>query len=116
MDDPFSSLNWRIPNWVINNPENTREWIRVFFDSGAHVNAREIRVQSVNENGLHQVKLMLERFGIASREYSYKRKNKRWNINYHLVISGQVNRSNFLKRVGFNHIKKLNKISNADVA
>ena len=115
-DGPFSSMNWHVPDWVMRDQENAKEWLRAFFDSEAYVNAREIRVQSVNRMGLHQVKIMLERFGISSGEYSYKRKNNRWNINYHLVISGQVNRCNFLKRVGFNHIKKLNRLLDADVA
>jgi len=114
-DGSLSSMEWRVPAWVICNQENSKEWLRAFFDAEAYVNDKEIRVQSVNKTGLCQVKAMLGTFGILCREYTYKRKNKRWNINYHLAIYGRVNRCNFLKKVGFNHIKKL-KMLNADVA
>ena len=115
-DGSFSSTGWRVPHWVMHNQENAREWLRAFFDSEAHVNNREIRVQSVNMVGLRQVKSMLVNLGVVCREYSYERKNKNWNVNYHLVISRHTNRYNFLKRVGFNHIKKLSRLLNADVA
>ncbi len=115
-DGSFSSMGWRVPIWVARNQENSKEWLRAFFDAEAYVSDKEIRVQSVNKIGLRQVKSMLEAFGITCREYTYKRKNKRWNINYHLAIRGQENRYYFLKKVGFNHIKKLNKLSSADVA
>jgi len=114
-DGKFSSTEWAIPDWILQNEQNSLEWLRAFFDAEAYVGRKRICVQCVNRNGLTQVEEMLKRIGIESRRYEYTRKNPNWNINYHLVITGLGNKVAFLKRVGFNHKKKLNKLK-ADVA
>jgi len=114
----FASLKWNVPEWVVNNDEYSKEWLRAFFDCEAYVGDDRIHLQCVNKAGLLQAKGMLERFGIECREYEYTRKNKNWNINYHLGIFKKESRYNFLKRIGLNHKKKLKKLEQqfADVA
>ncbi len=114
-DGKYSSTEWAIPEWVLKDERNSREWLRAFFDAEAYVGQKRICVQCVNRDGLTQVEGMLKGIGIESRRYEYTRKNPNWNINYHLVITGLRNKVAFLKRVGFNHKKKLNKLK-ADVA
>jgi len=112
----FFSTEWSVPDWIMTNKEYAREWLRAFFDSEAYAGKTDLRVQSVNKEGLAQVKKMLALFEVECREYEYKRKNKSWNTNYHLVISNARNRKNFLKRVGFNHLEKRKRLLSADVA
>ncbi len=111
-DGSMTSLGWRVPEWVVSNERNSKEWIRAFFDCEAYVGKADLRVQSVNQPGLRQVAGMLRNFGIASREYSYQRKNKNWNTNYHLVIAKREDRKAFLNLIGFNHAVKLEKLAN----
>lgn len=110
-DGSMTSLGWRVPEWVIESEENSREWLRAFFDSEAYVSETDFRVQSVNLNGLRQVADMLRKFGINSREYSYQRKNKNWNTNYHLVVAKREDRKAFLNLIGLNHTDKLRKLA-----
>lgn len=114
-DGSFHSLEWSIPDWVLENPAYSKEWLRAFFDSEAHVGKREIRIQSVNKRGLLQIQQLLNDLSISSKFYSYQRKNLNWNTNYHLAVFGAKNKNSFLKKIGFNHSIKLRKLI-ADVA
>ncbi|MFP3950011.1 MAG: LAGLIDADG family homing endonuclease [Candidatus Micrarchaeia archaeon] len=107
-----------VPGWISENRKYSREWIRGFFDSEGCIGKRHIAVQSVNPEGLGQVKKMLEQFGIDTTEYKYKRKNPNYKINYHLIICNKKSRYNFLKRIGLNHTERLRKLvaQLADVA
>jgi len=109
-DGSMTSLGWRVPDWVAKSKRNSKEWLRAFFDCEAYVGVRDVRVQSVNLAGLRQIACMLRRFGITSREYSYQRKQRGWNTNYHLVIAKHENRKAFLNLIGFNHVGKLRKL------
>jgi intein/homing endonuclease len=75
-----------------------------------YVGKTEIRVQSVNKKGLLELQKILLQFQIKSNFYSYERKQKNWKTNYHLAIMRRGSRVKFLKYIGFNHIKKLQKL------
>lgn len=107
----FRSLEWRIPKFVLKNNSLVKEWLRAFFDCEAYVGPRIIQVQSVNKEGLTQVKQVLEGFGIESKTYEYKRKNPNWNINYLLSVMRRDSRLKYLKTIGFNHPVKSRKLS-----
>jgi len=109
-DGSMTSMGWRVPDWVIGSERNSQEWLRAFFDCEAYVGKKDLRVQSVNLQGLRQIACMLRRFGITSREYSYQRKQRGWNTNYHLVIAKHEDRKAFLNLIGFNHVGKLRKL------
>ncbi len=110
----FSTYSWSVPDWIYESREYSREWIRGFFDSEACVGKRHITVQSVNKEGLVQVKKMLAQFDIGVYEYRYKRKNPNYKLNYHLIICNKKSRNNFLKRIGLNHKEKLKKLQCQD--
>lgn len=110
-DGSMTSLGWSVPDWVIGSERNSREWLRAFFDCEAYVSDTDFRVQSVNLQGLRQVAGMLGKFGINTREYSYQRKNKNWNTNYHLVVAKREDRKAFLNLIGLNHTGKLRKLA-----
>ena len=86
------------------------EWLKSFFDGEGHVSNRDIRLQSVNEKGLRQVKQLLSDIGIESRFYKYERKNRNWNTNYILSIIKKDYRKMYLNKIGFNHEIKLSKL------
>ncbi len=109
-DGRMTSMEWRVPDWIRESKRNSREWLRAFFDCEAYVCTWDLRIQSVNRQGLRQVAEMLKKFGITSKEYIYQRKNKNWNTNYHLSVGGRENRKAFLNLIGFNHVDKLGKL------
>jgi len=107
---PIKSLEWTIPNFC-NSKQKKREWLRAFFDCEAHVNKQSICVQSVNKQGLEQIKQCLQEFNINALTYKYERKQKNWNTNYLLFIFRKKDRQRFLKVIGFTHHKKLERLS-----
>jgi len=106
----FGIHKWEVPFNFLDTKESRIEWVRAFFDCEASVSKYQIQVQSVNENGLEQVKNLLNELGIESRIYKYERKNKNWNTNYILCIKRKVIRQRFLNRIGFNHELKHRKL------
>lgn len=107
----FGTLDWRVPFDFLKTNHMKIEWLRAFFDSEAFVGDRTIQVQSVNKNGLNDIKKLLLDFGVETTKiYEYKRKNKNWNINYLLNICGKENLKNYLKLVSFTHSIKRKKL------
>ena len=106
----FGIYTWEVPFNFLNNHQLKKEWLRAFFDCEGYVGKKQIQVQSVNKKGLHQVKNVLGDFGIESKIYKYKRKNKNWSTNYILNIGKKNMREMFLNKIGFNHKIKLIKL------
>jgi hypothetical protein len=113
-DGIFTSLGWKVPDWIMNDMETSKQWLKGFYDAEAYVGNDRICLQCVNLEGLKQVKDMLSKFDVEAREYIYHRKNPQHNINYHLVILKRGSRYNFLRRIGLNHTKKLRKLQSQD--
>lgn len=106
----FSTLDWRIPDFVLKDNESKIEFLRAIFDCEGYVGKRNIQFQSVNREGIYQIKYLLMELGIISSIYSYKRTNPRWNINYILVISRRENIKKYAQTIGFNHPLKIIKL------
>ena len=106
----FKSLEWDFPFKVFKDKKSKKEWLRAFFDCEGYVGKKYIQVQSVNKKGLISVQKLLREFGIESKIYVYKRKQKSWNINYLLNINKRNMRIKFFKKIGFNHTLKKNKL------
>lgn len=106
----FRSLEWRIPMSIFNSKLANKEWLRAFYDSEGYVGKGSIVVQSVNYDGLVQVKNLLKSYNLNSNLYTYHRKNKNWNTNYLLCIMKKSERIKFLKEIGFSHSRKQNKL------
>lgn len=103
----FGRLRWRVPRFVLKEYALKKAWLRAFFDCEGYVNpnGKVIQIQTVNKAGLKQVKSMLNSLDINSNTYKYERKNKNWNTNYILCITGN-SIENFSSIVGFNHSRK----------
>lgn len=116
----FGIYGWEIPEKILKKQEAQMEWLRAYFDSEAYVGKYYIKVQSVNRRGLKSVKKLLKTFEIYPKIYSYQPKKFGWNKVYILVINKKMDRINFLKRIGFNHKKKtdrlLSYLNHAEVA
>lgn len=105
----FRGMQWEIPT-ICDTEERLIEWLRAYYDCEAYVGKRCIVVNSVNKKGLLQVKDALQQLGIVSKWYEYRRKQANWNRNYILTILRREARQTFLKRVGFNHPVKQQKL------
>ena len=108
----FGIYKWRVPYHFLDTKESRIEWLKAFFDCEASVSKDQIQVQSVNEQGLIQVKNLLNKLGIECSIHEYKRKNKNWNTNYILCIKKTEMRIKFLNIIGFNHLIKQQKLKN----
>lgn len=106
----FGVLKWKVPTNFLDTTKSNIEWLRAFFDCEAYVGQYHVRVQSVNKEGLKQVKALLEKLGIESKFYKYERKQKNWNINYILSINKKSMRIKYLNIIGFNHEEKFRKL------
>lgn len=106
----FGIKNWNLPSKLLDNQENSIEWLRAFFDAEGYVNAKHIKVSSINKNGLNQVRNLLKILKIHSRIYSYQSKNKNHNETYQLMIYRKNGMRRYKEIVNFNHILKMGKL------
>lgn len=100
----FYSDKWTMPKLSL---KELRCWLRAFFDCEAWVSvqkgkSRVIGLESVNKNGLEQIKNSLLKFGIKVSDVK-KRKNR--NI-WYIYICGKENLLKFKKNIGFLHPSK----------
>jgi len=113
----FGILSWQVPFSLLKDKRTKIEWLRAFFDSEAYVGKNNIRVQTVNERGIKEVQQLLAEFGIESKKYTYKPRNKNWKKVHILIIGSKDNQLKFLNTIGFNHQIKASKLKdNAGVA
>ena len=106
----FDTYTWKVPDFVFSDLHYISEFLRAIFDCEAHVGKNNIQFQSVNQNGINQLRELLASFEIESRIYRYKRKNIKWGINYILVIGRKENIKKYANCIGFNHSRKMAKL------
>lgn len=109
-DFSYYSREWQFPKL---SKENSKYWLRAFFDCEGWVlvrrgRDRHIGADSVNGNGLKKVKKNLKNLGIKSK--LHKRNGK--DI-YRLLIFGKENLIKFRKEIGFLHPAKKEKLDEA---
>ena len=100
----FVSEKWSVPPEILNSTNQMkREFLRAFFDDEGTITNNEIRLYSINEQGIVQIKTLLEEFHIFScirKGYGKKR-----NV-FGLVIKDIKSIKNFHEKIGFNINKK----------
>ena len=109
----FGTYCWNIPFNLFESDKDVSEWLKSFFDAEAYVNLNSkcIKVSSVNQNGLNEIRSVLKRkFKIDSVIYSYVPKNVNHSKTYLLHIFGVKNLSKYFQKIGFNHKIKLSKL------
>jgi intein/homing endonuclease len=108
----FGTRDWEIPFNLFESKNDEIEWLRSFFDAEAHVNLSrcQIKINSVNESGLKQIKDSLLRFNIHSAIYNYTPKNIRWSKVFILIIYRKNSLKNYRGIIGFNHSIKMSKL------
>jgi len=100
----FGCYNWKTPDKILNSKN---DWIVInflqgLFDSEGRVGDYSVSFSSINNRGLEQVKLLLERLGIKSRAH-YK---------HHItVITRKENLKKFRDTIGFTIERKKNKLN-----
>jgi len=103
----FYSWHWKMLKL---NKELSKTWLRAFFDCEGWVickshQSRMIGLDSVNLEGLSQVKLALEKLSIMCKIRFRKEKNI-----YVLSIYGRENLGAFREKIGFLHPNKKEKL------
>lgn len=110
-DFSYYSDKWTIPQLSL---DELRYWLISYFDCDGWVNiqkakSRVIGLESINKNGLEQIKNSLLKFGIKSSDVK-KRKNR--NI-WYIYICGKDNLQRFKENIGFLHPNKNEKLLEA---
>lgn len=109
----YRSKNWDIPNEIMNSSMKIKAaFLRAFFDDEGSpiVSSKEVRLYSINSNGLKEIANILNEFGIGTcikKGYGAKR-----NV-YAIIIRGKENLLKFSKNIGFDidyKKRKLNEI------
>ena len=107
-----STKSWEFPKDI--NTKQKKIWIRAFVDCDGTVNdynyTRYVAIDSINLNGLKQISLILDEFGISSRIIEVRYKD---NVSYRLKISKRDNLIKFNELIGFNHPLKKKKLNEA---
>jgi len=109
----FGKLKWRAPMEILNSQEAKKEWLMAIFDCEGYVGKNQIKIQTVNKEGIADIKNLLLEFGIKANSYVYHPKNNKWNTVYILSINKKSERIKFLNSVGFHHSIKLGKLNAA---
>ena len=94
---------WRIGDDVLQSKKRVKSfWLRAFFDDEGTVDKtnRVVRVKSMNEEGLHQARDMMNSINIPSRITG-----PNCDDSYYLTVS-RKDLKIFQKGIGFNHPKK----------
>lgn len=105
----FGVKNWKVPFNLLIDKLSKQEWLRAFFDCEAYVCKNHIKVQTINKEGILEVKSLLEEFDVSSRYYAYTPKNEKWGVN-HILFIVKEDMKHYLDNVGFNHSLKQDKL------
>jgi len=111
-DFSYYSDKWSLPKL---NKKQLSCWLRSYFDCDAWVmvqpgKSRAIGLESINENGLKQIKYVLwEKFRIHASDVK-KRKNRNC---WYIDICGKDDLLKFKEKIGFLHPKKGEKLKEA---
>lgn len=110
-DFSYYSDKWRIPQLSL---DELRYWLRSYFDCDGWVEvqkgkSRLVGLESINKNGLEQIKNSLLKFGIKASDVK-KRKNR--NI-WYIYICGKDNLLKFKENIGFLHPDKKRRLTEA---
>jgi intein/homing endonuclease len=113
----FGSKNWFVPAFVFEGSKKViAAYLQAFFDDeGSAVfskrkwgHNRSVQMQSINKNGLRQLRALLLTLGILAKlNGPYKEKY------YELKITGKENLIKFSKEVNFVHKRKRENLKNA---
>ncbi len=104
----FGIHNWTVPNELFKVKGAKEAWLRAFFSAEAYVGPKQIKLQTVNKNGMLSVSNLLNDLGIAHKSYCYVPKKEEHSRVAIIMIMRKEARKLFLKRVGFWHKKKTN--------
>jgi|TARA_Y100000031_G_scaffold151434_1_gene192664 hypothetical protein len=109
-DFSYYSREWELPEL---GKDNLRYWLRAFFDCEGWVlvikaKNRHIGLDSVNHEGLRNIKLALERLGIKSKIAHHRNRTT-----MRLNVFGKENLIKFQKEMGFLHPAKKKKLQEA---
>lgn len=105
----LSTYDWEIP--LFETFDEKIAWLKAFFSAEAYVGKDHIKIQTVNEIGMVQLKHLLEEVGINSKLYYYNSKKLNEKTVHIVNIRGKENMLKYAQTVGFWHSRKAQKLA-----
>jgi hypothetical protein len=102
----FGLKTWSLPDNLFRFRNAEKYWLKAFFSAEGTVNSKRIKIQSINDDGIKQVSILLNKFGIEHKTYFYIPKNINYNKVYIIMILKKDARKLFYNKIGFWHSKK----------
>lgn len=107
----FSTKKWTLPYSLFHINGTIEKWLNGFFSAEAYVSDKQIRIQTINKEGMLQVSELLTKIDIKNRTYYYSSKKINESDVTIIVIGKKDSRLKFLNIVGFSHSKKNSKLA-----
>lgn len=105
----FGIKRWIVP-WQLFNFKGAKEaWLRAFFSAEAYVGHDHIKVQTVNQQGMAQISVLLSDLGIEHRLYQYTPASEKHSQVHIIQIRGNA-RKKYFDQIGFWHSRKTLKL------
>jgi len=102
----FGIKRWNIPKSLLYNNKNKAAWLRAFYSAEGYVGDKQIKIQTVNKQGMLEVSKLLNDLGVRHNFYEYSPKSAKHSRVSIIIICKRGDRERFLKKVGFWHSKK----------
>ena len=64
----FGKLSWRAPFKLFNTKESKKEWLKAIYDCEGYVGQKQIKIQTVNRNGILDIQKLLQRLLLSKQE------------------------------------------------
>lgn len=106
----FGLKKWEIPDWILKNKKYIVLWLKAFFSAEAYVGKNSIKIQTVNEKGMLQIKYCLLKLNIDCNYYSYEPKKHTYSSVRIIIIAKKLARERYFEKIGFFHGAKTNKL------
>jgi len=110
----FGLKKWNMPNEnLLSIPGAKEAWLRAFFSAEAYVGNDHIKVQTVNEKGMHLISKTLTELEILHHNYTYTPKKLNYSKVFIIMITSRLGLITYFKKIGFWHFRKTSKLREA---
>jgi len=102
----FGSRKWKVPEELFNSSDDIKSsFLRAHYDGDGSVYVKQVRVYSINERGLSQMRNLMLSLGIETKLYCWK------NVNALSLPSRHI--PAFQERIGFLHPERKRRLREA---
>jgi len=114
----IGTYSWRIPPALLRSPgPELLSWIQGFADGDGTVSVkppkREVRISSVNREGIEDIRRALSHFSISAKVYEHDREIENWEPSINIVICDRRSLEIYAQKIGFRQPDKKRKLAEA---